>query len=89
MQEPILVVFEISGRVSRSIFCNLAKASKLRVSGLKSEIFDDKSLIFPFLSKTAGFSLFLFPHLNNFISVIYNFTIFDLSNLFSKKSIIF
>ena len=46
MQEPILVVFEILGRVSRSIFCNLAKFSKLRVSGLKSDIFDDKSLIF-------------------------------------------
>ena len=52
---------------SKAAIIGLTKFSKLRVSGLKSDIFDDKSLIFPFLSKTAGFSLFLFPHLNSFI----------------------
>ena len=63
MQEPTLVELETSGKVSKSIFFNLVKVSKLRVSGLKSETWEDRSLIFPFLSKAAGFSLPLFPRL--------------------------
>ena len=48
-------------------------ASMAKVFGVKSEMIVDKSLIIPFLSKTAGFSLPLFPHLNNII--FYNFNL--------------
>ena len=74
MQGPILVELETSGNVTKSIFCNLDKVSKLIFFVFKSEIWEERSLILPFLSRAAGYSLPLFPHLNNFIllSLLYS-----------------
>ena len=53
--------------LSKFIFFNLSRVSKLIFSGFKSLIIDDKFLNFPFLSIAAGTSWPIFPILNNFI----------------------
>ena len=57
MHDPMRVEEGTSGKVSKLIFFNLSNVSKFNVSGLKSETCCDISLIFPFLSNAAGFSL--------------------------------
>ena len=63
METHAKVVVIGGGVVGCSILFHLAKF------GLKSDICEDKSLNFPFLSRAAGISFPLFPHLKNFIFI--------------------
>ena len=71
MQAPTLSLLDISGRSAKFKFLRLFIDKLFKNSGLKSFIFELKSLIFPSLSKTAGFSFPLIPIRKNFI-VFYN-----------------
>ena len=64
MQEPILSLDEISGRLDNSKLSIFEIVSKFKFSGFKSLTCALISLILPSLSKTPGFSFPFCPTLN-------------------------
>ena len=56
MQAPILCLLDSSGKLVKSKFFILLIIELFKFSGVKSFTSELRSLIFPSLSKTAGFS---------------------------------